>query len=251
MRSLKWLRWSCGSDFPSYAFMAGSLNHSNNLASRIFRLKGDPVATVINSTSFSFMIAIVRWRSSIRISPCLLGATSGCLLCEVDCWDRSWSRLLFSVSLKSAPWPNLLKMLPELLLSPFWSRRTLPVCPLAPTEAGMQKRATLALKLAPIRWIVTTIGFSPFCYVHSALEFSPIHCPLGPLGFHPSVVKGYTLPTRRLIPPRTYWSQALRRIIGSPTCLPASVWRISGLSPSWWPRSSLWLLQGLRVYALC
>ena len=61
---------------PTYAFMVGSLNPSGNLTSRISRLKGDPVAAAINSTSFSFMAAIAWQRSSIRISLCLLGATS-------------------------------------------------------------------------------------------------------------------------------------------------------------------------------
>ena len=139
--------------------MVGSLNPYGNLASHISRLKVDLVATAINSTSFSFMAAIAQRRSSIGISPYLLRAISGCLLCEVDYWDRSWSHFLFSVSLKSTPWPNLLKTLLELLLSSFWLRRTLSgstisVRPLAPTEASVWERATLALGLAPVHWVL-------------------------------------------------------------------------------------------------
>ena len=77
IRSLKWSRWSWGSDFPSYALMARSLNPSSSLALHISRLKGYPVVDAINSTSFSFMTSIAWRRSSIRISPCLLGSTSG------------------------------------------------------------------------------------------------------------------------------------------------------------------------------
>ena len=130
--------------------MVGSLNPFGNLASRISRLKGDLVTAAINSTSFSFMAAIARRKSSIKISPCPLRATLGCLLCAVDYWDRSWSRLLFRVFLKSASWPNLLNMLPELLLSPFWLRCTLLVCPLALMKAGMWERSTSVLELAPV-----------------------------------------------------------------------------------------------------
>ena len=65
--------------------MAGCLNPYGNLVSRISRLKDDRIATAINSTSFSFMAMIARWRSSIGISPCLPGTISRCPLCAVDC----------------------------------------------------------------------------------------------------------------------------------------------------------------------
>ena len=70
MRLLKWSRWSWGSDFLSYALIPGSLNPSSSLALCTSWLKGDPVAVANNSTSFSFMAAMARCKSSIRIPPC-------------------------------------------------------------------------------------------------------------------------------------------------------------------------------------
>ena len=131
------------------------------------------------------MAAIARQKSSIRISPCLLGATSGCLLCATNCWYRSWSHLLFSVFLRSTFWPNLLKTLPELFISPFWLRRTLRVHPLAPAEVGVWERATSALGLAPVRWVLTAIKFSLVRYVRSAIGLLPVHRPLGAFRFLP------------------------------------------------------------------
>ena len=69
MRSLKWLRWSWGSDFPSYALIARSLNSSDSFASRTSWLKGDPVVVAINSMLFSFMVAMARHKSSTGIPP--------------------------------------------------------------------------------------------------------------------------------------------------------------------------------------
>ena len=165
--------------------MAGSLNHFGNLTSRISRLKGDPITTAINSISFSFMAVIVRRKSSIRITPCPMGGTSGCQLCTIDCWDCSWSHLLFSMSLKSASWPNLLKMLLELLISQFWLRHTLSMHLLAPTEACIWERITSALGLAPVHWVLTAIGFLPIRCIRSAIEFLPIRRPLGAFGISP------------------------------------------------------------------
>ena len=94
------------------------------------------------------------------------------------------------MSLKSTFWPNLLKMLPELLLSPFWLRRTLPVRPLAPTEASVWEHATSALGVAPVRWVLTAIGFSSVRCVRSAIGFLPIRRPLGAFGFSPVHCEG-------------------------------------------------------------
>ena len=173
------------SDSLLYTFMVGSLNLFGNLASRISRLKGDPVVTAINSASFSFMATIAQRRSSIRISHRLLRKTSECPLCAVDYRDCSQSRLLFSVSLRSTSWPNLLKTLPELLLSPFWLRRALSLRPLAPVEASVWERATSALGLAPVCWVLTAIGFSPIHYVRLAIGFLHLHRLLGAFRFSP------------------------------------------------------------------
>ena len=88
MRLLKWSKWSWGSEFPSYTLIVGSLNPSSNLASCFYQLKGDPIATTINSSSFSSMATIARWSSTIRISLCPLALTSCCLLWAVECWDH-------------------------------------------------------------------------------------------------------------------------------------------------------------------
>ena len=63
--------------------------------------------------------------------------------------------------------------------------------------------------------------------------------------------RGCMLSTHCLIPSCTCLSRALRGTLGSPMGFPTGVWRLSSVSPSWWPGSGLWLLQGLRVYALC
>ena len=170
--------------------MVESLNLSGNLSSYISRLKGDPVVAAISSTSFSFIVTIAQQSSSIRISPCPLGETLGCLLCVVNCWDRSWSRLLFSLSLKFSYWPNLLKMLPELLLSPFWLRHALMVRLLALMKAGVWECTTSALGLAPVCCVLTTIRFSPIRCVHSALEFLSVCYPPGTFKFSPIYYEG-------------------------------------------------------------
>ena len=149
MRSLKWSRWSWGSEFPLYALIARSLNPSGSFALRTSWLKGDPMAAAINSTSFSFMAEMARRKSSIRISPWPLGANTNYQFWAIDCWDHSWSRLLLSVSLKSALWPNLLKTFAEPILSS-WLGQMLLDLTLASLEVRVWECVTSVLGLTPI-----------------------------------------------------------------------------------------------------
>ena len=183
--------------------MAKSLNPSSSLAYHISRLKGDPVAVVINSTSLSFMFVIVRRRSLIGISLGFPMAASGCLLYAINCWDCFWSRLLFSVSLRSTSWPNLLKMLLELLLSPFWLRRTLSVRLLAPTELACRSVRPQPLGLHLSAGSLQPSGFHSLAVFVRPSGFYLYATPLGLSGFHLSTGGGCTLPTHRLIPYRT------------------------------------------------
>ena len=154
-----------------------------NLASRISQLKGNPITSTINSSSFSSMATIVRWKSSIGMSLCPLELTFCLLLWAVECWERSWSCLLFSVSLRSAPLPNLLNTFLDSLLPSLWPVHALLVCPLVPTKVGMWEHATLALRLTPVRWVPIAIGFSPVYCILVALKFSFVCYILGTLGF--------------------------------------------------------------------
>ena len=89
------------------------------------------------------------------------------------------------MSLRSVSRPNLLKTLPDLLLSLFWLRRTLLVCPLALTEADVWERATLILRLAPIYWVLTTAWFSLVRFIRLTIGFLPVRLPLEAFRFSP------------------------------------------------------------------
>ena len=188
MRSLKWPKWSWGSNFPSYTLMVGSLNPSGNMASRISWLKGDPIAAVINSLSFSSMETITWRRSLIGISLCPLELASCCLLWAMECWEHSWSHLLFNMSLRSALLPNLLNTFPDSLLLLLWSVYALPV------SLWLQQRLVCrSVRLQPSGWHSSTeslqpSGFYPSAAFSQPLGFHPYVASLQPLGFHQSIM---------------------------------------------------------------
>ena len=116
IRSLKWSKWSCGSAFPLYALMFGSLNPFGNSASRISLLKGEPLAAATTSSSCSSIATIAHCRSSngIFLIPCELAYV--CTFWRVECCERFCSRILFKVSLVSTPLPSLLNTFLDVLI---------------------------------------------------------------------------------------------------------------------------------------
>ena len=130
------------------------------------------------------MVAIAWHKSSTGILPWPLGAITGCPFWAADCWDRSWSRLLLSVSLRSALRPNLLKTFLELLLLP-WLRRVIPVLAFTPLEVNVWERLTSISGFTPVCWVLTAIGFPPISYVCSTCGFLPLCWSLGAFGFSP------------------------------------------------------------------
>ena len=142
------------------------------------------MVVVINSMSFSFIAAIGRCKSSTGISPRSSGAATGCPFQMADYWDRSWSCLPLSVSLRSASHLNLWKTFPKLLLAS-WLRWVLSTLVFTLLEVNVYELATSISGFTPVCWVFTAIGFLLVRCVCSALGFLPLHRVLRAFGFSP------------------------------------------------------------------
>ena len=85
IKSLKWSKWSCGSAFPSYALIFGSLNPLRSGASRVYLLKDEPFAAAASSSSYSSITTMAHHKSSkeIFLIPCKF--TLKCTLYVLEC----------------------------------------------------------------------------------------------------------------------------------------------------------------------
>ena len=222
IRSLKWSKWSFGPTFPSYALMFRSLNHLGNGASRISLLKGDHLAGATSSSSCSSISTIALCRSSngIFLIPCELASVG--MFSAIECYEHSCSRLLFKVSLIFTPLPSLLNVFPDV----FFPWLLSPIC-------------TTSERL----WQMGTCSTIPRVNTHMLRPHShQVHTyPLWGCN---------SLPTRRLISPRTSWYWTLGRLLSTLLGASINIWGSSLFSSS-----SLVLLyrfvEGLHLQTLC
>ena len=140
------------------------------------------MANAINSMPFPFMAAMAQCKSSSGIAPWTPGAALGYPFWAAVCWDRSWSCLLLSVSLRSAPRPNLQKMFPELLLTS-WLGWVLLALVFTLLEVKVWELVTSVFRFTPVCWVLTSIRFPPIHCVCSAFGFLPLRWVLEALWF--------------------------------------------------------------------
>ena len=166
---------------PLVCLDCGSLNPSGNFAPRISWQKGDLVTSIINSSLCSSITTMAYWRSQRDVSYPM---RNNSLLPHLS--NGMLRTLMVPSPIQSVPkvcpFPSLLNIFPDALLSSSLPICTLLVCPLDSIEAGMWERATSALGLTPVHWVSIALGISPIYCTLTSYQVTthplPAYCPL-------------------------------------------------------------------------